>query len=108
AGPDDATNFVTEYSTKHDAGFEQGAMFAQYWPEAHGEDIEFAHRLNSLDKFVVSSTLTEAPWGEWEPAKVIDGNIAEEVRALKRAPGKDIVILGQHHPGELPAQREAD
>ncbi|MBA3361945.1 MAG: dihydrofolate reductase family protein [Acidimicrobiia bacterium] len=112
AGPDDATNFITEYSTKHDAGFEQGAMeflgsvdtmllgrktyemFAQCWPEAQGEDVEFAHRLNSLDKFVVSSTLTEAPWGQWEPAKVIDGNIAEEVRALKRAPGKDIVIWG--------------
>lgn len=112
ADSDDQTNFISEYSTKHDESFENGAMefmdtidtmllgrrtyerFVQYWPEAAGDDAEFGEKLNGLDKFVVSSTLKEAAWGKWKAPKVIDSGVVVEVRKLKQAAGKDIVIWG--------------
>ena len=112
ADPDGQTDFISAYSTKHDQSFERGAMefkntvdtmllgrrtyemFSSYWPEASGEDAEFAKKLNSLKKVVVSSTLKDAPWGKWEPAEIIAGDVAGEVRRLKQSAGKDMVIWG--------------
>ena len=50
---------------------------------------------NSLPKFVVSTTLKEV---EWNNAKLMKGNIAEEVSKLKQQSGQDILIAGS---GEL-------
>ena len=47
--------------------------------------------MNSMAKFVVSTTLGEA---EWNNSTVIRGGVAEEVSKLKRAPGKDILVAG--------------
>jgi len=54
-----------------------------------------ADRFNSISKFVVSTTLSEATWNN---SKLIKGNVAEEVSRLKHEDGQDIVILGS---GEL-------
>jgi dihydrofolate reductase len=70
-------------------------MFAGYWPNVpEGEEKEFADKLNSMHKIVFSNTLTSAPWGEWEPAKVVKGRAEDEVASLKDGPGKDIIIWG--------------
>lgn len=70
-------------------------IFRDYWPEEkEGQDKEFANKLNSMEKFVVSSTLDSAPWGEWEPAKVISGRAEEELAKLKEQPGSDMLIWG--------------
>lgn len=47
--------------------------------------------LNAVDKYVVSSTLDDPGW---ENSTVLRGPIADEVRALKEAPGRDIVATG--------------
>jgi dihydrofolate reductase len=47
--------------------------------------------LNRMHKYVVSTTLTTAPWKE---STIISENVIEEIRKLKGQPGKDIIIDG--------------
>ena len=46
--------------------------------------------MNSLPKYVASTTLQEAVWN----ASVIKGPLAEEVTKLKQQPGQDVLIFG--------------
>jgi dihydrofolate reductase len=69
-------------------------MFAAYWPEQTTETQAIADALNETPKIVFSSTLESAPWGSWEPARLVSDSAAEEVRRLKAAPGKDMVVWG--------------
>jgi dihydrofolate reductase len=69
-------------------------MFAAYWPEQTTETQRIADALNATPKVVFSSTLESAPWGSWEPARVVAGPAAEEVRRLKSDSGKDMVVWG--------------
>ncbi|WUI00306.1 dihydrofolate reductase family protein [Spirillospora sp. NBC_00431] len=66
-------------------------MFVQYWPTA---DETVATAVNTMPKLVFSSTLEEAPWGDWAPARVVKGDAAAKVADLKRQPGKDILVWG--------------
>jgi len=65
-------------------------IFATFWPSAPG-DQEFANRMNSIEKYVVSTTLKEA---EWNNTVILRGDIAEEVSKLKQPHGGDILIYG--------------
>lgn len=47
--------------------------------------------LNRMHKYVVSTTLKEAPWTE---STIISENVVEAIAELKRQPGKDIIIDG--------------
>lgn len=64
--------------------------FAQAWPSMKGSDW-YADRMNSLPKYVVSSTLDKA---EWNNSHIIKGDLAKEVVKLKAQPGQDILIFG--------------
>jgi dihydrofolate reductase len=44
-----------------------------------------------MHKYVVSTTLAEAPWKE---STIISSNVTEEVARLKRQPGGDIIVDG--------------
>jgi dihydrofolate reductase len=68
--------------------------FAASWPSINDEQ-GFADRMNSLPKYVASTTLKEPL--EWN-ATLIHGNPVDEVRRLKQLPGRDILIYGS---GEL-------
>jgi dihydrofolate reductase len=48
--------------------------------------------INSVPKFVVSTTLEEPL--EWNNSTLIKGNVAEEIAVLKRQPGKDVTTIG--------------
>jgi len=65
--------------------------FAQAWPSMGTDD--FGKRMNSICKYVVSSTLTdaEATWGE---TTVIRGDVATEIAKLKTEPGGDLLVEG--------------
>lgn len=63
--------------------------FAAAWPSVTDEQ-GFADRMNSLPKYVASTTLEEATWN----ATVIKGDVAEAVAKLKQQPGQDILIYG--------------
>jgi dihydrofolate reductase len=67
-------------------------VFAQAWPSRSGDEI--ADRINSLPKFVASTTLREATWN----ATILGGDVADEVRKLKEQPGENILKYGT---GEL-------
>jgi dihydrofolate reductase len=60
--------------------------FAARWASRTGE---WADRLNSLPKYVVSSTL-EAP--EWNNSTVLGGDVVSTVSSLKQSVGGDIVV----------------
>ena len=66
-------------------------IFAGYWPTVSAEGDDIAHALNTLPKYVVSSTLTGP---DWQPTIVLRGPVAEEVDDLKRQPGKQILVVG--------------
>ena len=48
--------------------------------------------MNTMPKFVVSTTLTTA--SAWRNSTVISSNVVEEIRALKTQTGKNIAIDG--------------
>jgi dihydrofolate reductase len=63
---------------------------AQAWPAMAGNP--YADHVNSIAKYVVSSTLEKA---EWNNSAIIHGDdLVSEVGELKRRPGKDILIWG--------------
>jgi dihydrofolate reductase len=64
--------------------------FAAAWP-SRTDEAGFADRMNSLPKFVVSTTLEKV---EWNNSRLIKENVAEEVSKLKQQPGQDILIAG--------------
>jgi dihydrofolate reductase len=66
--------------------------WADYWPQQDPEENPAAARMNSIQKYVVSTTL-EGPL-EWSNSTLIGGNVAEEISRLKQQPGKDISISG--------------
>ncbi len=65
--------------------------FAANWPQMDGDD--FAKRMNSIEKYVVSSTLsgTAATWG---PTTVLRGDIVATVRDLRSSEGGDLLVEG--------------
>jgi dihydrofolate reductase len=60
--------------------------------ESAPADDPFAGLLNSLKKYVVSTTLKSA--GAWRNSSIISENVVDEVRKLKEQPGKDIYVDG--------------
>jgi dihydrofolate reductase len=69
--------------------------FLGYWPKvkddpkASPSDVAISRWLDEVPKVVFSRTLREV---KWKNARLARGNAAAEVAALKREPGKDILI----------------
>ena len=53
--------------------------FAAAWPDMK-DDAGFAEKMNSMPKYVVSTTITDP---EWENTTVISENVPEEVAKLR-------------------------
>jgi len=66
------------------------AGFAAAWPERTDEQ-GFADRMNSLPKYVVSTTLKKT---EWHNSHIINQNVADEISKLKRQAGGDLLVAG--------------
>jgi dihydrofolate reductase len=62
--------------------------YAAVWPKTDGE---YAQGINSITKYVASTTVTAPLWAN---TKVLSGDLVDEVRQLKDAPGKDILMHG--------------
>ena len=62
--------------------------FAARWPSRGGE---LADKLNSLPKYVVSSTLEDP---DWNNSTVLKGDVVTEVSRLKQELDGEIVVLG--------------
>ena len=64
---------------------------------------DFGERMNSMPKYVVSTTLKNA---EWNNTTIINKNVVEEIKKLKEQSGQHILVAGsgklvhtlmQHH-----------
>jgi dihydrofolate reductase len=66
-------------------------QFATYWPH-QPDDNPYAAQLNRVEKLVASTTLREPlPWAN---SRVLPGDAADAVAALKAEDGPDIGVLG--------------
>jgi dihydrofolate reductase len=68
-------------------------LMASYWPtpSAIKSDPIVAGGMNRMGKVVFSRTLDQVSWSN---AKLVKGDIASEVRRMKKEPGAGMVILG--------------
>ena len=62
--------------------------FAAAWPSRKGE---FADKMNSMKKYVVSTTLDR---GDWNNTTLIKTHVVEEISKLRAAKGGDILVAG--------------
>jgi len=62
-------------------------FFGARWPSRSGE---LADRMNSLTKYVVSSTLEDP---DWNSSTVLNGDVVNEVSKLKQELDGEIVVL---------------
>lgn len=98
---EEATPWQSDYHPddgqfKYDELFESDALllgrvtydgFAAYWPTATGA---FADRMNSLPKYIASTTLNSADWN----ATVLSGDVPAAVAELKRQEGGNLLVYG--------------
>jgi dihydrofolate reductase len=64
--------------------------FAAAWP-SRSDEAGFAEKMNSMPKYVVSTTLTEPAW---QNSTVVAGDLAEQVSALKDRHEGDLLVYG--------------
>jgi len=112
AGPNGDMSWLVEHSvhdqmTTYFAGVWSGADtvllgrnnyegFHGFWPSVAadpngvGRAYDMAVWLDRVEKVVFSTTLTDAPW---QNSRVVKEDLEGEVRALKAAAGRDIIVL---------------
>lgn len=65
-------------------------IFASYWPTVDSDD-PMAAKLNSMPKYVASRSRKDV---EWNSSTLIEGNVPDEISALKREVAGDILVYG--------------
>lgn len=65
--------------------------FRGYWPEQSDDQTGITDYLNRVQKYVVSTTMTDP---KWQNSTILSGDPVEHVAELKRRPGDDIVVTG--------------
>ena len=68
-------------------------MMAGFWPTAAAAQVfpVVAEQMNKLSKVVFSKSLDKATWNN---TQLLKGDLVDEVRKLKEAPGPHMVIMG--------------
>ncbi len=88
----DAGRFISEQIAAGEAlllGRVTYQIFAAYWPHAPADDA-IARKLNSMPKYVWSTTLDKL---EWNNSTLVKGDIVQEVTKLKQQPGSGILSV---------------
>ena len=65
--------------------------FRGYWPKQTDDATGIADSLNRVQKYVVSSTMTDPVW---QNSTVLSGDPVENALSLKQQPGGDVVVTG--------------
>lgn len=90
---DDALHFKSAELEAADAqllGRKTYEGFAAAWPTMQ-DTGDFGVKMNTMPKYVVSSTLTKPTWTN---TTVLKGDVAKSVRDLKQKPGGDLLLAG--------------
>lgn len=66
-------------------------MLAPYWSALKNNEMGIADKLNSVAKYVVSSTLKKA---EWNNTTIIPDNVIAAITRLKQQPGGQMLVQG--------------
>jgi dihydrofolate reductase len=66
-------------------------MLAPYWSAMKNDEMGIAAKINSVPKYVVSTTLKNA---EWNNTTIIGDDAANAIAKLKSLPGREIQIFG--------------
>lgn len=72
-------------------GRETFEAFRGFWPNQDDDETGITNQLNTVDKYVVSTTMTDP---RWQNSTVIFDDVVGTVRKLKDRPGRDIVCTG--------------
>jgi dihydrofolate reductase len=93
---DPSQRWVVDNITRAEGGYLLGRrtyeLLGSYWPDASEEEQVIAEPLNTRPKHVVSSTLAEPL--QWEGARLLEGDPAQAVAALKEEDGGDLLVVG--------------
>jgi dihydrofolate reductase len=65
--------------------------FRGYWPQQTDDQTGITDELNQVQKYVVSSTMTDP---EWQNSTILSGDWAAQVRELKEREGGEIGVTG--------------
>jgi dihydrofolate reductase len=66
-------------------------MLGPYWSAQKNDEQGPAAKLNSVPKYVVSSTMKKA---DWNNSTIINDNVDKEIAKLKHRVGGDLLVLG--------------
>jgi dihydrofolate reductase len=66
-------------------------IFSGYWPTVTDPGDPIAGKLNSLPKYVASTTLRSV---DWQNSSLIGGDVVAEVSKLKERPGNELQVHG--------------
>lgn len=69
-------------------------LHRQFWPNMTSDQDPAADFSNQTHKIVISNNLKDAPWGSYEPAQIISGDIEAKLKELKQQSGKDMLVVG--------------
>lgn len=92
---DEQTGAFIDEAFQDPAGFLLGRrtydIWNGYWPKQTDPDFLIARKLNSLPKYVASSTLKDP---EWANTHVLEGDAMQAIRDLRAQPGGELQIWG--------------
>ena len=76
-------------------GRKTGEGFIPYWTEVANNPNDGEHKLGrrfaEIPNAIFSNTLKDS---KWDNTTIINGNLAEAIKALKNKDGKDIIVYG--------------